>query len=576
MEQHPPPSGQAERVIATVRVLLVLSVLFNTWLTPSHAPWSEQITYTILGIYLAYALILTLIAWRVHILLQGVMGITHVIDLAVFSLLLFLTEISPSAFTLYCVFALVCATLRWQWWGTLLTGLAALLVFIGAWTYSGRGLHDTDFELQHVIIGASCLALVTSLLGYAEAYRQQVYDIHSKLAVRPRAIFHEPAMLIRNVLTHAADLLQAPRVLMVWEEHEEPWVYLALWSLDEFSWTREPPTTFDHIVAQPLVDASFFCPDASASRPKVFYTSSKGLQRWRGMPLHPNLHKQFTIDAVLAFNLRGAAFDGHLFILDKPGLTADDLALGDLIARQVVADLDQFHLLQQRQQMAITEERIRLVRNLHDGLLQSLTGMALQLTETSRLQKEDPQAAQEHLVEVQRLLADEQRDLRCLVNELKSTSYDVVEAHLALATRLDAARRRLQSQWGLRVELTITLPEALIPVTLASEIYYIVHEALINVARHAYATVARAKLGIRNDRVQITVVDDGHGFTFRGHFTLEALAYRNLGPVMLRQRIAALRGTLTLESTATGSCLEITLPFAPTGKPEAPMSSFGA
>ena len=117
--------------------------------------------------------------------------------------------------------------------------------------------------------------------------------------------------------------------------------------------------------------------------------SSHGLQRWRGLPLHPNLHKQFTIDTVLAFNLSGDAFDGHLFILDKPGLIADDLALGDFIARQVIADLDLFHLLQRRQQMAITEERVRLVRDLHDGLLQSLAGIALQLTETYRLQTED-------------------------------------------------------------------------------------------------------------------------------------------------------------------------------------------
>jgi len=576
MEQHPPPSSRAERVIATVRVLLVLAVLFNTWVTPSHAPWAEQITYATLGVYLVYALILTLLAWRAHIFLQGVRGMTHALDLVVFSLLLFVAEIPPSAFSLYCVFALVCATLRWQWRGTLWTGLAILLVFVGAWKYSGLGLYESDFELQHVIVGASCLALVASLLGYAEAYRQQVYDVHAKLAVRPRAIFHEPTMLIRNVLTHAADLLQAPRVLMVWEEHEEPWVYLAQWSFDTFSWTREPPAKFDYIVAQPLANTSFFCPDAGVSRPKVFYVSSHGLQRWRGLPLHPNLHKQFTIDTILAFNLSGAAFDGHLFILDKPGLTADDIALGDFIARQVVADLDLFHLLQRRQQMAITEERVRLVRNLHDGLLQSLAGIALQLTETYRLQTEDPQAALEHLVEVQRLLTDEQRDLRCLVNELKSTSYDVAEAHLALASRLDAVRKRLQSQWGLRVELTISLPEALIPVTLASEMYYMVHEALINVARHAYATVARAELDLRNDRVQITVIDDGHGFGFHGRYTLETLAYRNLGPVMLRQRVATLGGTLTLESTTTGSCLEITLPLTPAEKHGVPMSGFGA
>jgi signal transduction histidine kinase len=268
---------------------------------------------------------------------------------------------------------------------------------------------------------------------------------------------------------------------------------------------------------------------------------------------------------LLAANLRGALFDGHLFFLDKLRLTPDDLVLGNLVTRQVAADLNRFHLVQRRQQVAISEERARLVRNLHDGLLQSLTGIALQLAETNRLLEENPSAARQYLEEVQRLLVDEQRDLRFMVSDVKTTMFDAVEGDLSLASRLESVRQRTQRQWGLRVELNMRLAESLIPPTLIYEIYYIVHEALVNAARLAQATTVQVELGLQHNQVHITIADDGRGFPFHGHYNLAALTYLQLGPLMMKERVTSLGGRLTLDSNSAGARLDILLPLTSVG-----------
>ena len=79
-----------------------------------------------------------------------------------------------------------------------------------------------------------------------------------------------------------------------------------------------------------------------------------------------------------------------------------------------VARVDQFALQERLREAAATEERIRLSRDLHDGLLQLFpTGVALQLQVSRRLIESDPQAAKDHLQEIQYcLIASEQRGSR--------------------------------------------------------------------------------------------------------------------------------------------------------------------
>ena len=297
----------------------------------------------------------------------------------------------------------------------------------------------------------------------------------------------------------------------------------------------------------------------------VLYASPAGLRRWRGSPLHPILQAWFGMNAVLSVRLRGETLKGRLFALDKPGMTSDDMVLGGIVARLVAGSMDNFFMLQGLQEAAVTEERVRLARDLHDGLLQSLAGAALQLEAVRRLLEEEPKAAREPLLEIQHLIAAHQRDLRSLIQELKPSALGPPEVQSSLSERLDELVNRIERHWGLRVELKTHNLGARISKALADEIYHIAHEALINAARHAHASVARLEVGAQDNELQIIVADNGTGFPFRGHYDYAALIDRELGPVMLKERIASVGGSLSINSTESGSRLDITLPLARTG-----------
>lgn len=84
-------------------------------------------------------------------------------------------------------------------------------------------------------------------------------------------------------------------------------------------------------------------------------------------------------------SLRGDGFEGRLFALDQPHMTSDDLILGEIVGHHASASLEHCYLLQRVRHAAAGEERLRLARDLRDGLLQSLTGAALQLQTVGRL-----------------------------------------------------------------------------------------------------------------------------------------------------------------------------------------------
>jgi signal transduction histidine kinase len=212
----------------------------------------------------------------------------------------------------------------------------------------------------------------------------------------------------------------------------------------------------------------------------------------------------------------------------------EDIVL-DGLAKRVVADVNHFFSKERLERAAVLDERERLARELHDGLLQSL-------------------------------ITEQQRELRAWIESRLHAAPVAMAAASDISAALGKVCRRAEWQWGLRVELTIE-PKAAIPRDLGDAVYRIVQEGLTNVGRHARAGCASVRIVTSTDHACLTLSDDGGGFPFRGRYDLATLNDRNLGPRSIRQRVIALQGEFVLTSALSGSRLEIRLPFARQSRP---------
>jgi signal transduction histidine kinase len=177
------------------------------------------------------------------------------------------------------------------------------------------------------------------------------------------------------------------------------------------------------------------------------------------------------------------------------------------------------------------EERRRLERDLHDGAQQRLlaVGMALQLLRTSETGEVSAKLLDETEAEVQAALAD----LRELARGI----------HPAVLTDhgLDAAVRTLAERAPVPVEIGAT--DKRLPGEVETAVYFIVAEALANVAKHSRASKAWVRIEQRNGAVRVEVGDDGAG----GAALDDGTGLRGLA-----DRAGALDGRLSVDSPLGG------------------------
>jgi signal transduction histidine kinase len=179
---------------------------------------------------------------------------------------------------------------------------------------------------------------------------------------------------------------------------------------------------------------------------------------------------------------------------------------------------------------ATDSERRRLERNLHDGAQQHLVSLALQLRLVKGAVERDPATAES-------LLAQADDELEQALEELRELARGIHPATLTthgLQTALDALTQRA----AVPTEVT-RVPEERLPEPVEAAIYYLVAEAITNVAKYARATQARVAVERSNGIVRVEVSDDGVGGAAPGNGT---------GLVGLVDRIEALGGRLRIES----------------------------
>ena len=227
-------------------------------------------------------------------------------------------------------------------------------------------------------------------------------------------------------------------------------------------------------------------------------------------------------------------------------------------ANLVAADTKRFFSRQRLERSVARDERSRVSREIHDGILQTLTAVSLRLSALSRLIESNPLAAQAMASELDELVTTEQRSIRRWLAQDDSSGVVLTPAS-DLSAALGTLCTQAESQWGLNVKL-MHGPQRGVPRCIAEHVYRLVQEAIANAGKHARAAHVRVRLSVNLDAVQIVVTDDGVGFAFRGGYDLTLLHKRGIGPKSLMQRVASLNGDLHLTSTMSGSTLQITLP----------------
>jgi len=153
------------------------------------------------------------------------------------------------------------------------------------------------------------------------------------------------------------------------------------------------------------------------------------------------------------------------------------------------------------------EERLRIARELHDEVGQTLTAVALRAEHAAA----GAGVAGRELVELAEIVQHSLRDVRRISRELRPEALD----DLGLVNALIALCTRVAGQSGIRVDrrLESSLPELAADTELA--VYRIAQEALTNAIRHSRATVVTVTLARLNGGLALTVSDDGGGLPRR-------------------------------------------------------------
>jgi signal transduction histidine kinase len=189
----------------------------------------------------------------------------------------------------------------------------------------------------------------------------------------------------------------------------------------------------------------------------------------------------------------------------------------------------------------------RIERDLHDGAQQRLVGLAMELgLARERLQRgADPQRALESVTRAHEEAKGTIGDLRNLVRGI----------HPAVLTDrgLDAALSAVAARSPFAVQIDVVLATRP-PAAIEAAAYFVVSEALANVAKHANATLATVRVERRSRSLYVTVSDDGEG---------GAVVHPGGGLAGLRDRVLAVEGRFRIASPEGGpTTLEAVLPCA--------------
>lgn len=364
-------------------------------------------------------------------------------------------------------------------------------------------------------------------------------DTLEKVSGWPLVIATDTAASMQSVLRHGANAVGAVSVLGVWESEEEPWVYTAAVGAGGQTTHRFAPADVTPSIEPDLEGRTVLLPDASS--------------------LHPRLRALISEGPIAAAAFRTENLAGRVYFAGLTTATSDVVPAVEVVAREIGNSLDHLFVAERMRQLALREDRLRVSRDLHDGVLQALTGIRLELQDLAQDCAAEP-PTHDRLLAAERALASEQRELRRFIDGLKPEVSQPGEPGGALATMLRELTSRLSIEWKTPITVRVRPADLSVAQPLAQPLRLMVHEAVINALKHGHPSRVAVAVEAAESGLSVTVTDDGRGFPFRGRLEHDALMQSDAAPVTLRDRVAALNGRIAIDSGARGVRVEISLP----------------
>jgi signal transduction histidine kinase len=254
--------------------------------------------------------------------------------------------------------------------------------------------------------------------------------------------------------------------------------------------------------------------------------------------------------------MRGAATAFPLG--DGPRSLAGLLVIAALAASLIGAAMIGYFVKEQKHpppEAIAVAERARVARELHDGVIQSLIGLEMQVDVWRREAGEGPAASR--LAHIQAVLRKETLDLRDLIHQMKPPSIDASQILDYLADEV----ARFEQQSGIAAHFVSEIDELSLSPHVCSEIARIVQEALVNVRKHSGAHTVLVRVSAPKGYWKFEIDDDGRGFGFAGRHSHADLEVGRKGPVVIKERVRAIGGRLAVESApGQGARVEVWLP----------------
>ncbi|MEO6798467.1 MAG: histidine kinase [Rhodanobacter sp.] len=230
----------------------------------------------------------------------------------------------------------------------------------------------------------------------------------------------------------------------------------------------------------------------------------------------------------------------------------EQIELAQALANQAMLMIRLAELSAQGREAAVTGERNRIARDIHDTLAQGFTGIIIQLEAAEDASRRGlGLAAEQHVATARNLARDSLSEARRSVQALRPQSLErggITDALRALFGKSTAGV-------SLNSDFRVLGEPRVLPADLEENLFRIAQECLTNVLRHANASSINATIRFSEEDVWLQFADDGQGFD-------PAARSEGYGLLGMRERVVAMGGQLEVQSSrGRGTTVSIGLPL---------------